>query len=130
MIHPLLRQAFARRSSIARIPLIVITVVIVGVAGCGPGVSTPTSGPPAIASASTEDQSCSRDSECVLVQDCCGCERQGRQLAVHRDRVEALTASAQSDCSAVSCTVGASEHRSCGAERAQCLGGRCVPAVQ
>lgn len=97
---------------------------------CGSSYQPPAEGPPAIASASSEDQTCSRDSECVLVQDCCGCARQGRQLAVHRDRVEALQSSAEGECAEVSCPAGDSEHRSCGAEAARCLGGRCVPIVE
>jgi hypothetical protein len=95
----------------------------------GPGYDAPTSGPPAIGNPTSEDQTCSRDAECVLVSDCCGCDRSGRQLAVHRDRVEALESTAQTECASVSCPVARSEHRSCGTERARCLGGRCVPAV-
>lgn len=107
-----------------------LSFAVVLLVGCGSGNQLPAEGPPAIASASSEDQACSRDSECVLVQDCCGCQRQGRQLAVHRDRVEELQASAQGECANVSCVAGESEHRSCGAAGAQCLGGRCVPIVQ
>lgn len=105
-------------------------VVSVGVLGCGgPGYDAPVTGPPAVGSVSSEDQSCSRDSECTLVQDCCGCARAGRQLAVHVDRVEALQSSATADCAETSCTVQPSEHRSCSAQGARCLGGRCVPAI-
>lgn len=109
---------------------LVLTVALLGcpLLGCG-GAETPASGPPAIANASGEDQACSRDSECVLVQDCCGCQRSGRQLAVHRDRVEALQESSTAECAQVSCVVADSAHRSCGASQARCLGGRCVPQI-
>jgi hypothetical protein len=100
-------------------------------AGCGgPGVDQPVTGPPVIAQAGVEDQTCSRDSECVLVQDCCGCDREGRQLAVHRDRVQPLSEASAGQCAAVTCTVAHSSHRSCTATRAVCRGGRCIPAVQ
>jgi hypothetical protein len=99
--------------------------------GCSGAIieDAPTVGPPVIASATTEDQTCARDAECVLVQDCCGCERQGRQLAVHRDRVAALTETSEAECSTVGCRVAPSEHRSCRTERAVCRGGRCIPAI-
>lgn len=97
---------------------------------CGSGFDAPTSGPPAIGNASAEDQGCSRDTECTLVQDCCGCERSGRQMAVNRNRVEALQSASTADCAEVRCVVARSEHRSCSAEGARCLGGRCVPSVQ
>ena len=98
--------------------------------GCGgAGYTAPAGGPPAIAEPSAEDQTCSRDSECVLVQDCCGCERSGRRLAVRRDRVETLQSEATSTCAATSCVVAESAHRSCTASSARCLGGRCVPAI-
>lgn len=98
------------------------------VVGCA-GAPEPVAGPPVVASATAEDQTCSRDSECVLVQDCCGCERQGRQLAVHRDRVAELTEASRAECNGVSCTVAPSSHVSCRTNRAVCRGGRCVPAV-
>jgi hypothetical protein len=108
--------------------IVTASLLAFALAGCA-GANAPPSGPPVVASASAEDQTCSRDAECVLVQDCCGCERQGRQLAIHRDRVEALTTVGRTDCGSVSCTVQESDHVSCRAGRAVCLGGRCVPDV-
>ncbi len=108
----------------------VAAVFVALLVGCGSSYQAPAEGPPPIASAASEDQACSRDAECVLVQDCCGCARQGRQLAVRRDRVAALQEAAPAECAAASCPVGASEHRSCGTDRARCLGGRCVPVVE
>lgn len=105
------------------------TLLMLLVLGCAGAQEPQAGGPPVVASATTEDQTCTRDSECVLVQDCCGCERQGRQLAVHRDRVEALTEASRAECGAVGCTVARSEHRSCATTRAACRGGRCIPAV-
>ena len=103
-------------------------VMFVLLLGCG-GAAESAAGPPMIAQAGSEDQTCSRDSECVLVADCCGGARQGRQHAVHRDRVQPLAEAARAECSAVSCTVADSEHVSCRASHAACRGGRCVPAV-
>ncbi len=97
---------------------------------CGGGYEAPTSGPPAIGNASGDDQSCSRDAECTLVSDCCGCARQGRRQAVNRERVEALESAADADCAEAHCPVGESEHRSCAATTARCLGGRCVPNLE
>jgi hypothetical protein len=87
-------------------------------------------GPPVVAAPAAEDQTCRRDTDCVLVQDCCGCARQGRQLAVHRDRLAPLTEAATAGCEGVSCTVAASTHRSCTATQAACRGGRCIPAIE
>ena len=97
---------------------------------CGSGYEGPTSGPPAIGNASADDQSCSRDVECTLVADCCGCSREGRQQAVNRARVEALEGAASSDCAEAHCPVGESAHRSCSATQARCVGGRCIPGLE
>ncbi|MCC6873313.1 MAG: hypothetical protein IT378_03310 [Sandaracinaceae bacterium] len=105
-------------------------VLGLALAGCGGAMEETNTGPPMIASASPDDQQCTRDAQCVLVQDCCGCQRAGAQLAVHRDRVTELRAAAEGACASVSCTVRPSEHRSCRASRAACLGGRCVPQVE
>lgn len=104
------------------------TLALMAALGCGAGAPPPT-GAPAIAEPAADDQACSRDAECVLVQDCCGCARSGRQLAVRRDRVDALEESSSAECAQASCVVGDSAHRSCGASGARCLGGRCVPIV-
>lgn len=111
-----------------RLSTIVPSLLFTLVLGCA-GAAPPPSGPPMIAATTSEDQTCSRDSECVLVADCCGCERQGRQHAVHRDRVQPLSEASRAECSAVSCTVADSAHVSCRASHAACRGGRCVPAV-
>jgi hypothetical protein len=107
------------------VPLLFVLLV-----ACGGGYEPPTSGPPAIGNATAEDQSCSRDSECTLVADCCGCSRQGRQQAVNRERIDALESAASTDCTDAHCPVGDSEHRSCRATAARCLGGRCIPDIE
>src|SRR5687768_6949361 len=86
--------------------------LLLSVTACGSSYQAP-AGPAAVAPPEPSDQQCSRDAECVLVQDCCGCTRGGLQQAVHRDSVERLTASAGDACSAVQCADGPSEHRSC-----------------
>ncbi len=111
-----------------RLTVAIAVPIIVLALGCA-GATEQVGGPPVVATAAAEDQTCTRDSECVLVQDCCGCERQGRQLAVHRDRVQGLVEASRAECSAVGCTVARSEHRSCATTRAACRGGRCIPAV-
>ena len=85
-----------------RIALASLSLALVVACG-GATAEAPPSGPPVVANASAEDQTCSRDAECVLVQDCCGCQRQGVQRAVHRDRVEALVEASQTECAEVTC---------------------------
>jgi hypothetical protein len=113
-----------RRSPALLLGALALTVA----AACG-GYQAPP-GPPAVGTPEASDQQCSRDSECVLVQDCCGCTQGGLQLAVHRDSVERLESSASSSCSEVQCAGGASAHRSCEATSARCLGGRCIPNLE
>jgi hypothetical protein len=76
-----------------------------------------------------EDQSCWRDTECVLVDDCCGCARGGLRMSVRKDKLEALTENSASACEQRTCSEQASQHRSCTATAARCAGGRCVPKI-
>jgi hypothetical protein len=81
-----------------------------------------------VASPAMEDRACSRDSECALADDCCGCAQGGQRHAVRRDRVEALQSASESACGQRNCPGGAA-HRSCEATAARCSGGLCVPAL-
>ena len=76
-----------------------------------------------------EEQSCSRDVECSLVEDCCGCAGGGLRMSVRTDKLEAVTDRSESTCAERSCSGVQSQHRSCTATAARCLGGRCVPAL-
>ena len=76
-----------------------------------------------------EEQSCWRDSECVLADDCCGCSRGGLRMSVRGDRLSALTERSTTECEQRSCGDQPSKHRSCSASAARCAGGRCVPAL-
>ena len=75
------------------------------------------------------EQSCWRDSECVLVDDCCGCGRGGMRMAVRGDRLTPLTERSAGACEQHSCAEQPSQHRSCTASAARCAGGRCIPAL-
>jgi hypothetical protein len=96
---------------------------------CGSGGGMTESGLSRTGPPTPENQACSRDAECVLVDDCCGCENGGIRQAVRADAVESLESSADSACAARSCMAGqASQHRSCTASAAVCRGGRCIPS--
>jgi hypothetical protein len=110
-----------------RVLLVVLALFVTACAGARPGGS-PGAGPH-IGAASMEDRTCSRDSECVLVEDCCGCSSGGQRLAVRADRREALEASAGATCGERVCATVVSDHPSCGAAAARCSGGLCVPQI-
>jgi len=94
--------------------------------GCSGG---PAREGPRVAEAAPEDIACSRDSECVLVEDCCGCALGGTKTAVRADRVEAVAERDADTCEERTCGSAPSEHRSCEATAARCAGGRCIPAL-
>jgi hypothetical protein len=97
------------------------------IAACSGGATAPAG--PRIAEAQPDDLTCSRDEDCALVDDCCGCAAGGTKTAVRTDRVDALSAAADSSCDPSRCSGLASEHRSCEAVGARCAGGRCVPRL-
>jgi len=82
-----------------------------------------------IGAAAMEDRTCSRDAECVLVDDCCGCSQGGQRLAVLSERVTVLEAAGESACSERRCAPVRPQHHSCTATAARCSGGLCVPAL-
>jgi hypothetical protein len=97
-----------------------------GNSGGGGGSSYPRAGTP-----TAEEQQCSRDSECTLVDECCECALGGTRAAVRADAVEALEASADERCANRECAADEERgpHRSCGATAAVCRGGRCIPQL-
>ncbi len=83
-----------------------------------------------LAAPTAEQQACSHDSECILVEDCCGCANGGTQQAVRNDVVEELEAAGAAECADRGCTPGVqSAHRSCTASESVCRGGRCIPST-
>jgi hypothetical protein len=76
-----------------------------------------------------QELACSRDIECALVDDCCGCARGGLRMGIRADKLETATERSAGVCEERPCSGQASEHRSCEATAARCLGGRCVPAL-
>jgi hypothetical protein len=76
-----------------------------------------------------DEQACSRDVECALIEDCCGCAQGGLRQSVRADKLEAVTERSESACEERACSGQQSQHRSCTATAARCLGGRCVPAL-
>ena len=95
-----------------------------GSEGAANGSDGPRAGEP-----QAEEQSCWRDQDCVLVDDCCGCERGGLRLSVRADKLEAVTGRSTDECAERTCSGQASQHRSCKASAARCVGGSCLPAL-
>jgi hypothetical protein len=109
--------------------LVALSILALAAFGCG-GNNLVESDRPRLAAPTAEQQACSRDSECVLVEDCCGCANGGTQQAVRGDQVTALEAAGASECAGRACSPGvASAHRSCQAAESVCRGGRCIPAM-
>jgi hypothetical protein len=108
-------------------------MLTVGALGCAkPGGTAGAAAPDGMAHAdepAAEEQSCSRDVECALVDDCCGCARGGLRMSARTDRMEALVDRSEDACAERTCSEQPSQHRSCTASAARCLGGRCVPAL-
>ncbi len=114
-----------RRSRLSMLGCSVLGVVLYA---CSGAASSGESGLARTGPPSAEEQACSRDSECVLVDDCCGCANGGIRQAVRADAVEAMSGAAEAACGTRSCAEGqASQHRSCAATAAVCRGGRCIP---
>jgi hypothetical protein len=94
-------------------------------AGAGASASDlPRAGEP-----TAEEQSCWKDSECTLVEDCCGCGAGGLRMSVREDRIGEVTDRSAAVCEQRSCPGQPSQHRSCSATAARCAGGRCIPAL-
>jgi hypothetical protein len=108
---------------------IYLAVVLAVLSACGG--SRPdenASAAPRVGVATAADRVCSRDLDCVLVEECCGCASSGQRLAVSRARLEALESAAASVCTAP-CMPVLTAHRSCTATEARCAGGLCVPVL-
>jgi hypothetical protein len=99
------------------------------VLGCASARPLSATDRPRVGAAGATDRTCSRDSECVLVDDCCGCSYGGQRLAIRSDRFDALAAEAETACGTRHCAPAQSSHHSCTATAARCLGGLCVPAI-
>jgi hypothetical protein len=76
-----------------------------------------------------EEQSCWRDKDCVLIDDCCGCARGGLRLSVRADKLDAVAERGASTCGERTCRDQPSKHRSCKATAARCVGGSCLPSL-
>jgi hypothetical protein len=100
-------------------------------AASGPGAhaaatasDTPRAGEP-----QADEQSCWRDKDCVLIDDCCGCARGGLRLSVRSDKLDAVAERGASTCGERTCRDQPSKHRSCKATAARCVGGSCLPSL-
>lgn len=116
------------------VPVVVLVAFVACMSACssggpGGGVAPGASAAPRVDAPEPAEQACSRDVECTLVEDCCGCAAGGMQTAIRTDAVEAVTERSEDVCAERSCGGAASNHRSCSATAARCLGGRCVPAL-
>jgi hypothetical protein len=107
-------------------------LALVGAGCAGPAAGAGAAEPDGLQHADAlegEEQACSRDVECALVDDCCGCARGGLRMSVRTDMLEAVTERSESACAERTCSEQPSQHRSCTATAARCLGGRCLPAL-
>jgi hypothetical protein len=97
--------------------------------GCGTSGSE--SAYPRAGTPTAEEQQCSRDRECVLVDECCECALGGTRAAVRADAVQSLEAAADERCASRTCAADEERgpHRSCSATGAVCRGGRCIPQL-
>jgi hypothetical protein len=125
---PVLLDRSARRRC-ALLFACALTLLACAGARSGPGATGGASDFPRAGEPEAEEQACSRDIECALVDDCCGCARGGLRMSVRSDRIDALTERSAAACEQRTCTERPSEHRSCNATAARCLGGRCVPTL-
>lgn len=107
----------------------ILIMAVLFLAACG-GNGLVESDRARLAAPTPEQQACSRDSECTLAEDCCGCANGGTQQAVREDSLGDLEAAGASECAERACTPGVqSAHRSCTASESVCRGGRCIPAI-
>jgi len=109
-----------------------VTLIVLMIAALGAACGSPArdSGFAQVGQPGADEQTCSRDQDCVLVEDCCGCFSGGSRTAVRADAVEGLSAAAESACAGRTCAEGIeSNHRSCQASAAACRGGRCIPSL-
>ena len=106
--------------------LAVIVLLACACAGAQSGAGAATDAP-RIGAATAADRTCSRDVDCVMVDDCCGCSGGGQRLAVTQSRLAELQASAEAACATRQCAPQPAPHRSCTATAARCAGGLCVP---
>lgn len=106
--------------------LVVVVSLACACAGAQSGAGSGTDAP-RVGAATAADRTCSRDVECVMVDDCCGCSGGGQRLAVAQSRLAELQASAEAACANRQCAPSPTPHRSCSATSARCAGGLCVP---
>lgn len=106
--------------------------VVALVAACGGGSATapapvPNGGGGEVASG----KSCTAASDCVLVEDCCGCSAGGRQFALRVDAAAEYKRERSASCADTTCPQMISTDPSCQAE-AGCDEGRCkvLPHLQ
>jgi hypothetical protein len=110
--------------------LALATMLVLSASACAGGRPAPSPDDRTrIGAASAEQRTCSRDSECVLVDDCCGCSQGGQRLAVRGELVPSLETAADDACAARRCAPVSPQHHSCRATAARCSGGLCVPAI-
>ena len=77
--------------------------------------------------ATDAERQCSTDADCMLTTvDCCGCNALGRQTAVRKDKLQALTERRRVICGTVACAQGMSDDPSCAATKALCRAGQCT----
>ena len=96
---------------------------IVLLAACGSSQPAPTGSKPVQAKAELDQ--CTQDSDCTLVEACCGCSAGGRRLAIRADAVTDYNASREQRCGGEMCAAVMSTHLSCDAEATCGQNGHC-----
>lgn len=77
---------------------------------------------------SDDERKCNSDDDCELTAfHCCNCTAGGRMAAVNKEKVTELLQRRGSICQDYACAQVISDDPSCGAERAVCQEGLCVP---
>lgn len=116
-------------SFVKRIVLLLSASLLLNVISCQHGQSAPTISVASPKWITVDDQTCSTDTDCVLVSaDCCGCTQGGKQTAVNLSSSKKVAAERAVYCSDTFCVQVISKHPSCQAE-AKCQNGLCVPAI-
>ena len=103
--------------------------VLLLLAACGSSTTKPAGGPDTTPThplqTKTEMDSCNTDSDCALVDACCGCSAGGRKVGIRIDAVTDYEATRAQRCSSEVCPQMISTHLSCDAEATCGQNGHC-----
>ena len=98
---------------------------LLGLALAACGSSHPANGPATPPPIKEAMDNCTADTDCALVEACCGCSAGGRRLAIRADAVASYDASRPQRCANEVCAAEMSTHPSCDAEASCGQNGHC-----